>query len=173
MHTPSLGGGLDHVLRSHELPVGIFESMVVYDLGCGYNDLASDLAARGVKATVTGFDENPDVLQEARQGKSATRLILAQLDDLPVPDASADIALATYSLPLWGKDPGEIVGFFQECTRVIRPDGILSICPIGRTAREDAHEIEQTMVACVNEVLKSPDWIFLDTKSEILTVIKK
>lgn len=164
---------IDRVLRYHELPIDIFEGMVVYDLGCGYNDLASDLAVRGVKATVKGFDENPDVLEETSQGESATQLIFAHLDNLPVADASADVALATYSLPLWGRDSEEIVGFFKECTRVVRRGGILSICPIERTTRESPHEIEKAMAAGVNQILESPEWIALNTEPAVLTAIKR
>jgi len=76
-------------------------------------------------------------------------------------------------LPLWGRDAKEIVRFFKECTRVVRSGGILSICPVERTTRKRAHPIEKAMVAGVNQIIESPDWIALDTKPEVLTAIKR
>ena len=168
-----MSSNIDRVLRDHELPINIFEGAVVYDLGCGYNDLAADLEERGIRATVTGFDENLDLLQEARQGNPVTKLVFAHLDNLPVADASADMVLATYSLPLWGRDAQEIVSFFRECTRVVRPDGMLSICPVEKTPRKNPHPMEQAMVACVHQIIESPEWITISTKPKVHTAIKR
>jgi ubiquinone/menaquinone biosynthesis C-methylase UbiE len=121
---------LDQILSRHELPLDCFEGATVYDLGCGHSDIGGELAIRGVAAAVIGFDKNPDAINGSRHEASGTRRVLASLEHLPVPSESADIALASFSLPFWANSAKEITDFFAEATRIVRPNGVLSISPM-------------------------------------------
>lgn len=127
---------LETILQFHKLPLSAFEGAEhVFDLGCGMSDLGADLAASGIEATVTGFDQNPNAFILYDRTSSSTRPVIANLNNLPVEDDSADVAIATYSLPIWGQDPQEIQGFFDEGQRVVKPGGLLSIVPIAAASR--------------------------------------
>jgi ubiquinone/menaquinone biosynthesis C-methylase UbiE len=125
------GRTLDKVLGHHHLREEVFMGTTVMDLGCGYSDLQGDLQERGIDAYVTGFDNNPDVVDWHTRARTSSTVKLAHLDNLEeVDDGSADVAIACFSLPLWGENAQALLGFFQESMRITRRKGILSIFPM-------------------------------------------
>ena len=97
--------------------------MDVVELGCGTAYISAWLARRG--ARVTGVDITPAQLETARamQGKHGLefRLIEASAEDVPLPDACADLAISEYGASLWC-DPDAWVA---EAARLLRPGGQL------------------------------------------------
>ncbi len=149
-HIPVTGRTLEQILRYHPLPLSLFENATVYDLGCGSSDVGAELALRGIYAAVTGFDTSQEALKTPRLSEHSTVRRCARLDALPAKDVSADVVLATYSLPYWARTPQEVMRFFGEAERVTRYGGFLSIFPVavrnGRfdTAQEEALRLKRS-----------------------------
>lgn len=59
----------------------------------------------------------------AGAGGWASRIVVADVADLPHPDDSVDVAVSTLSMHEW-PDPGRAVG---ELARVLRPGGVLLV----------------------------------------------
>jgi ubiquinone/menaquinone biosynthesis C-methylase UbiE len=176
---PVTARSLDTVLRLHGLEAEMFEGATVYDLGCGLSNLAGGLALRGVQADVFGFDNHPRVLADHDRLLQGTSVIEAALDTLPVADSSADIVLATYSLPMWASDGDQIERFYTECQRVVKVDGILSIYPIATQTKIDGESVNEEfyrMFAATqgaNDIRNSDAWIPVNvTDTELLSVRK-
>lgn len=127
---PITGRDLECVLSIHKLTKEIFEGAVVYDLGCGNSDLGDELAIHGIHGSVIGFDRDRQVIAESEFDRTLTKKLHADLTQLPVDNESADIVLATYSLPFWASSPEEIVSFFSEACRAVKTGGLLSISPL-------------------------------------------
>jgi ubiquinone/menaquinone biosynthesis C-methylase UbiE len=169
--------GLDKVLGFHELPIEAFEDATVFDLGCGMSDLGAELATRGIRAVVTGFDHNPSAFIHYDRTEASTHPVVASLDTLPVGDEAADVVLATYSLPMWGKDPREIKNFYKESQRVVKPGGLLSIFPIAAAARGDHFTTlrPQRFLAAQKgaaQIFRSRDWLTLRYDTDGITARK-
>ena len=102
------------------------------DLGCGTGRQALLLARSGL--TVLGLDRSPAMLAKARENLArenmyrepglALTFLLADVTDLPLPDASLDGAAATLTLHEMGPDTARAV--LAQAARVLRPDGILA-----------------------------------------------
>lgn len=165
---------LDSILMHHGLSPGTFEGAAVYDLGCGMSDIGAELAVRGVKATVTGFDQSKRALNTPPKHENSTRRVFARLDDLPAEDESADIVIANYSLPFWGRSAEEIFSFFKECKRVVKEGGLLAINPAATSPFLDTNfaEREAATIAAVREIRESLDWMDINMSSDVLTVTK-
>ncbi len=127
------GAGLDAQLAFALLD----PDFVVGDLGCGTGQLASRLAphVRGVIAV----DGSQEMLTAARQrldGVTNVELHLGDLEQLPVGDATLD--LATLSLVLhYVADPAQAIG---EAYRVLRPGGRLLIIDMTPHERDDLQQ---------------------------------
>jgi ubiquinone/menaquinone biosynthesis C-methylase UbiE len=95
----------------------------VVELGCGTAYFGSWLARRG--ARVTGVDPTPAQLATARrmmtQKELEFPLVEAPGEDVPLPDASFDLAVSEYGASLWA-DPYK---WIPEAARLLRPDGEL------------------------------------------------
>ncbi|WP_205710853.1 class I SAM-dependent methyltransferase [Isoptericola sp. BMS4] len=74
-------------------------------------------------ALMRAFDASPDMLDIARAKVPGARFATADLHDLPVPDASADLVLVTLAL-CHVRDLGPV---FAELARVLRPGGRLVV----------------------------------------------
>ena len=95
----------------------------VIELGCGTAYFGAWLARRG--ARVTGVDLTPAQLETARRMSEETgiamELIEANAEDVPLPDASFDLALSEYGASIWC-DPYK---WIPEAARLLRPGGEL------------------------------------------------
>jgi ubiquinone/menaquinone biosynthesis C-methylase UbiE len=95
----------------------------VVELGCGTAYISAWLARKG--AHVTGVDVTPAQLETARamQAKHGLEfpLLEASAEDVPLPDASFDLAVSEYGASIWA-DP---YLWISEASRLLRPGGDL------------------------------------------------
>jgi SAM-dependent methyltransferase len=111
------------VLESELNVLGDVAGKDVIELGCGTAYFGAWLAKRG--ARVTGVDVTPAQLETARRCSDELgiemALIEANAEDVPLPDASFDLALSEYGASIWC-DPYK---WIPEATRLLRPRGEL------------------------------------------------
>lgn len=93
----------------------------VADVGCGTGLLEPYLASRGLAPH--GVDLSPGMIEVARRDHPAFRFEVADLRDLPFPDASQAGVVCWYSLIFLA--PLDRAPAFAELARVIRPGGYL------------------------------------------------
>jgi ubiquinone/menaquinone biosynthesis C-methylase UbiE len=98
----------------------------VVDVGTGTGFVAAGLA--GQAATVIGIDNSPAMLAVAAGNLAAlgvdnVQLAEAELDNLPLPDDSVDVAVANMVLH-HAPDPARMLA---EMARVVRPGGTIAI----------------------------------------------
>jgi ubiquinone/menaquinone biosynthesis C-methylase UbiE len=95
----------------------------VVELGCGTAYCSARLARMG--ARVVGVDPTPAQLATARRMQAETGiefpLVDAFAEDVPLPDASYDLALSEYGASIWA-DPFR---WIPEAARLLRPGGRL------------------------------------------------
>jgi SAM-dependent methyltransferase len=95
----------------------------VIELGCGTAYVGAWLARRG--ARVTGIDNSPRQLETARRLQHEHDLhfplMLGNAEEIPLPDATFDVAISEYGAALWA-DPYRWV---PEASRLLRPGGEL------------------------------------------------
>ena len=103
--------------------LGDVTGLDVVDLGCGTGYFSAWLARRGARPV--GVDPTPAQLDTARRMQQATGiefpLIEAVGEDVPLPDASFDLALSEYGASIWA-DPYK---WIPEAARLLRPGGRL------------------------------------------------
>jgi SAM-dependent methyltransferase len=96
----------------------------VIELGCGTAYFGAWLAKRG--ARVTGVDVTPAQLDTARRMSDEfgipIELVEASAEDVPLPDASFDLAVSEYGASIWC-DPER---WIAEAARLLRPGGRLA-----------------------------------------------
>ena len=99
------------------------DGLDVVELGCGTAYFSAWLARRG--ARVVGVDPTPAQLETARRMQAECGLdfplVEARGEDVPLPDASFDLALSEYGASIWA-DPYR---WIPEAARLLRPDGLL------------------------------------------------
>lgn len=112
--------------RTPENQIGILGEVAdldVVELGCGTAYVSAWLARRG--ARVVGVDPTPAQLQTARemQARFGPRfpLVEAFAEEVPLPDASFDLAVSEYGASLFA-DPNL---WIPEAHRLLRPGGRL------------------------------------------------
>ena len=95
----------------------------VVELGCGTAYFSAWLARRGARPV--GVDVTPAQLETARRLQAETGiefpLLEANAEDVPLPDASFDLALSEYGASIWC-DPYR---WIPEAARLLRPGGEL------------------------------------------------
>ena len=108
----------------HEIGVlGDVDGLDAVELGCGTAYFSALLARRGARPV--GVDVTPAQLTTARRLQEVTGisfpLIEANAEDVPLPDASFDLALSEYGASTWC-DPYK---WIPEAHRLLRPGGRL------------------------------------------------
>lgn len=108
----------------HEVGIlGEVDGLDVIDLGCGTGYFSAWLARRGARPV--GVDVTPAQLETARRLQRETGiefpLIEASGEDVPLPDASFDLAFSEYGASIWC-DPYR---WLPEAWRLLRPGGRL------------------------------------------------
>ena len=95
----------------------------VVDLGCGTAYFSAWLARRGARPV--GVDPTPAQLRTARRMQAEFGLefplVEAGAEDVPLPDASFDLAVSEYGASIWS-DPYR---WIPEAARLLRPGGRL------------------------------------------------
>jgi ubiquinone/menaquinone biosynthesis C-methylase UbiE len=103
--------------------LGDVTGLDVAELGCGTAYCAARLARMG--ATVVGVDPTPAQLETARRMQSEFGLefplVEAFGEDVPLSDASFDLAISEYGASIWA-DPFR---WIPEAARLLRPGGRL------------------------------------------------
>jgi SAM-dependent methyltransferase len=103
--------------------LGDVSGLDVVELGCGTAYFSAWLARRGARPV--GVDPTPAQLETARamQGEFGLEFPLceAAAEDVPLPDASFDLALSEYGASIWA-DPDR---WAAEAARLLRPGGRL------------------------------------------------
>jgi ubiquinone/menaquinone biosynthesis C-methylase UbiE len=114
---------------------GLTADSTVVDVGTGTGFIAAGLAGR--VTSVVGIDNSPAMLAVAQQsldalGADNVTLIEGQIDAVPLPDDSVDVAVANMVLH-HAPDPAAMIA---EMARVVRPGGRIGITD------EMAHDYE-------------------------------
>lgn len=130
-------GHHDSVLRSHRhrtvgnsaayLIPRLLPGQQVLDVGCGPGTITTDLAQRVAPGSVTGIDNNPAPLTEARAAAQHQRAYnvtfeVADVYDLDYPDATFDVVHAHQVL----QHLASPVAALHEMRRVCKPDGVVA-----------------------------------------------
>ncbi len=110
--------------REDELDVlGAVHGLDVVELGCGTAYFSAWLAKRGARPV--GVDVTPAQLDTARRCMAATGiefpLVQSRAEEVPLPDASFDVALSEHGASNWS-DP---YLWIPEASRLLRPGGRL------------------------------------------------
>ena len=112
-----------HLPEAELRVLGDVAGVDVVELGCGTAYFSAWLARRG--ARVVGVDPTPAQLDTARRMMRETglefRLVEAPGEEVPLPDASFDLALSEHGAAVWS-DPNRWV---PEAARLLRPGGRL------------------------------------------------
>jgi SAM-dependent methyltransferase len=95
----------------------------VVELGCGTAYISAWLARRGARPTGVDLSENQLATARELQGQHGLHfpLIHASAEDVPLPDACADLVVSEYGASLWC-DPDL---WLAEAARLLRPGGDL------------------------------------------------
>jgi SAM-dependent methyltransferase len=97
----------------------------VVDIGCGGGALVRELAAAGARAT--GVEISPEQLAPALAADpdGAGRYLVGRAEQLPLPDASMDVAI--FMRALHHVPPAELMPALGEARRVLRPEGVVYV----------------------------------------------
>ena len=95
------------------------------ELGCGTGYISAWMARRGARPV--GLDNSPKQLETAarmqREHALEFPLLLGSAEEVPLPDASFDVAISEYGAVLWA-DPDR---WLPEAARLLRPGGRLHL----------------------------------------------
>jgi SAM-dependent methyltransferase len=118
-----IGWGVWHVPESEVRALPPLDGADVVELGCGTAYVSAWLARRG--ARVVGVDPTQAQLETARACQLEFGLefplVEAAAEDVPLPDASFDLAVSEYGASIWA-DPYR---WIPEAARLLRPGGML------------------------------------------------
>ena len=139
--------GLWDVPESEVGVLGDVAGLDVVELGCGTAYFSSWLARRGARPV--GVDVTPAQLQTARRMQQEFGLefplVEAPAEDVPLPDASFDLALSEYGASIWC-DPERWV---PEAARLLRPGGrVVFLCnsPLSILCSPDDGPVEDRLL---------------------------
>ncbi|MFO7859500.1 MAG: malonyl-ACP O-methyltransferase BioC [Ectothiorhodospiraceae bacterium] len=111
----------------------------VVDVGAGTGLTTAGLRQRYRKARVTAVDLAPAMLQRARRHGSWLRplpAVCAAAESLPFRDRSVDLLFSNLTFQ-W---VGDLDRLFEECQRVLRPDGLLMFSTFGPDTLRELRE---------------------------------
>jgi SAM-dependent methyltransferase len=117
------GWGIWHVPEAEVGALPDVAGMDVVELGCGTAYFSAWLARRGARPTGIDISENQLATARAMQARHGLEfpLLHASAEDVPLPDACADLVLSEYGASLWC-EPG---AWIAEAARLLRPGGHL------------------------------------------------
>jgi SAM-dependent methyltransferase len=130
---------------------------VVVDLGCGGGlDVFLAAAKVGPTGKAIGIDMTPEMLERARknaaignngQGFSNVEFYQATIDELPLPNGSADCVISNCVINLAPDKPA----VFREIARVLKPGGRLAVSDIAlkRSLPADLGQDIMAYVGCI------------------------
>jgi ubiquinone/menaquinone biosynthesis C-methylase UbiE len=97
----------------------------VLDIGCGGGALVRDLADRGARAVGVEISEEQLASAVARDRGSGALYRVGRAQELPLNDASVDIAV--FMRTLHHVAPADLTQSLREARRVLRPDGVVYV----------------------------------------------
>lgn len=112
--------------------LGAEDGTRLLDIGCGSGYAAAMAAVLG--AEVTGLDITPELLAIARERVAAATFIRGQMDELPFPDSTFDVAVGFNAFP-FADDPERAVA---EAARVVRPGGLVAATTFAEPERNES-----------------------------------
>ena len=131
------------ILDVPESEVGLLGDVAgkdVVELGCGTAYVSAWLARRGARPV--GVDVTPEQLETARRMQEQHGLefplVQASAEDVPLPDASFDLAVSEYGASIWC-DPDL---WIAEAARLLRPGGELVFLVNGTLLMLTAPDVE-------------------------------
>jgi ubiquinone/menaquinone biosynthesis C-methylase UbiE len=95
------------------------EPETILDVGCGTGRLLRAAQRRWPRARLLGVDPAPGMVDVARRLNPAATFHVGAAEALPLPDATADLALSTISFHHWRDQAAGV----REVARVLRPGG--------------------------------------------------
>jgi SAM-dependent methyltransferase len=156
---PEIDWGVFGIPESEVGVLGDVAGKDVIELGCGTAYFSAWLARRG--ARVTGLDVTPAQLETARRCQRETGiefpLVEASAEDVPLPDASFDLALSEYGASIWC-DPQR---WIPEAARLLRPGGeLVFLCnsPLAMLCAPDEGPVEDRLVRPQFDGLGRMEW---------------
>ena len=135
---------------------------VVVDLGSG-GGLDVFLASKRVGATgrAIGIDMTPSMIERARANALSgsytnVEFYLAEIDKIPLPDASVDCVISNCVLNLAPDKPA----VFREIARILKPGGRLAVSDIAlkHELPEDIAKSMAAYVGCIGGAIKMDDY---------------
>ncbi|MFE1591238.1 class I SAM-dependent methyltransferase [Nocardia sp. NPDC058705] len=130
-------------------------SATVIDLGTGPGKLLSYLATRRPDLRLHGIDLSPHMIDIARRNLAEypVELAVADVADLPHPDASVDTAVSSLSMHEWPDLPSAVT----ELHRVLRPGGAAALYDFRFTrTREIRRALDAVFGAVETETIRLP-----------------
>jgi demethylmenaquinone methyltransferase / 2-methoxy-6-polyprenyl-1,4-benzoquinol methylase len=120
--------GLDRHWRHRTITLlGLTESSLVADIGCGTGDLARCLVEQGHQAV--GIDMSLGMLHEADTGGAP--VVLSDAAMLPLGDGTVDGAVSGFAL----RNFAELLAVIVELARVVRPGGRIALLDVAQPER--------------------------------------
>jgi ubiquinone/menaquinone biosynthesis C-methylase UbiE len=95
------------------------------DIGCGGGALVRDLAGKGARMIGVEVSEEQLAPALARDAGSGARYLVGRAQDLPLEDASVDVAI--FMRTLHHVPPGDLTQALREARRVMRPTGTVYV----------------------------------------------
>lgn len=96
---------------------------------------------------------------------NGSQLLYADASKLPFLPRSFDLVLATYSIPMWSRDPDEMLAAYSAMTSMVKTGGLLCIYPICVTSQhidtagyEYFHDMMQTAILGAAGIADSVEW---------------
>lgn len=106
---------------------GIEGGQRILDVGCGPGAFTAEAVRRLGAEAVTAVDPSPSFLEACRDRFPGVDVRLGSAEDLPIDDASVDLAVSQLVLH-FVSDPDRAA---RELRRVVRPGGVVAACVWG------------------------------------------